>query len=194
VIQRIGTALPEVFLVEPRVFRDSRGDFSETFSAREFERLGVSQCFVQDNQSCSRQGVLRGLHYQLGRPQAKLIRVIRGVVFDVAVDVRRGSPNFGCWAGQILSEENQRILFIPEGFAHGFYVLSDLAVCIYKCSDYYAPDEERGIIWNDPTAAIAWPIPPALVPILSGKDRLYPRLQDVSPEDLPIYSSAPLRG
>jgi dTDP-4-dehydrorhamnose 3,5-epimerase len=186
-MRRIATALPDVALVEPQVFGDSRGYFMETYNAREFERLGVGSCFVQDNQSRSQQGVLRGLHYQLGRPQAKLVRVVRGEVFDVAVDLRRGSPTFGRWAGEILSEQNRRMQFIPEGFAHGFYVLSEQAEFVYKCSEYYAPEEERGLIWNDPTVAIAWPIPAGVVPILSGKDSRYPRLQEMPVEDLPVY-------
>ena len=186
-MRRIATALPDVALVEPQVFGDSRGYFMETYNVREFERLGVGSCFVQDNQSRSQQGVLRGLHYQLGRPQAKLVRVVRGEVFDVAVDLRRGSPTFGRWAGEILSEQNRRMQFIPEGFAHGFYVLSEQAEFVYKCSEYYAPEEERGLIWNDPTVAITWPIPAGEVPILSGKDGRYPRLQEMPVEDLPVY-------
>jgi dTDP-4-dehydrorhamnose 3,5-epimerase len=186
-MQRIATALPDVALVEPQVFGDSRGYFMETYNAREFERLGLGSRFVQDNQSGSQQGVLRGLHYQLGRPQAKLVRVVRGTVFDVAVDLRRGSPTFGRWAGEILSEQNRRMLYVPEGFAHGFYVLSEQAEFAYKCSEYYAPEEERGLIWNDPTLAIAWPIPADAVPILSGKDSRYPRLQEMPVEDLPVY-------
>lgn len=186
-MQRIATALPDVVLVEPQVFGDSRGYFMETYNAREFERLGLGSRFVQDNQSGSQQGVLRGLHYQLGRPQAKLVRVVRGTVFDVAVDLRRGSPTFGRWAGEILSEQNRRMLYVPEGFAHGFYVLSEQAEFAYKCSEYYAPEEERGLIWNDPTLAIAWPIPADAVPILSGKDSRYPRLQEMPVEDLPVY-------
>lgn len=186
-MQRIATALPDVALVEPQVFGDSRGYFMETYNAREFERLGLGSRFVQDNQSGSQQGVLRGLHYQRGRPQAKLVRVVRGTVFDVAVDLRRGSPTFGRWAGEILSEQNRRMLYVPEGFAHGFYVLSEQAEFAYKCSEYYAPEEERGLIWNDPTLAIAWPIPADTVPILSGKDSRYPRLQEMPVEDLPVY-------
>jgi dTDP-4-dehydrorhamnose 3,5-epimerase len=185
-MRRIATALPDVALVEPQVFGDPRGYFMETYNAREFARLGVESHFVQDNQSGSQQGVLRGLHYQLGRPQAKLVRVVRGEVFDVAVDLRRGSPTFGCWAGEILSEQNRRMLFIPEGFAHGFFVLSEQAEFAYKCSAYYAPEEERGVIWNDPTLAIAWPIPAGVVPLLSSKDSRYPRLQEMAVEDLPV--------
>jgi dTDP-4-dehydrorhamnose 3,5-epimerase len=189
-MRRIATALPDVALVEPQVFGDSRGYFMETYNAREFERLGLPTRFVQDNQSGSQQGVLRGLHYQLGRPQAKLVRVVRGAVFDVAVDLRRGSPTFGMWAGEILSEQNRRMQFIPEGFAHGFYVLSEQAEFVYKCSAYYAPEEERGLIWNDPTVAITWPIPAGEVPILSGKDGRYPRLQEMPVEDLPVYRNS----
>jgi dTDP-4-dehydrorhamnose 3,5-epimerase len=186
-MQRIATALPDVALVEPQVFGDTRGYFMETYNAREFERLGLPTRFVQDNQSGSQQGVLRGLHYQLGRPQAKLVRVVRGAVFDVAVDLRRGSPTFGKWSGEVLSEQNRRMQFIPEGFAHGFYVLSEQAEFVYKCSEYYAPEEERGLIWNDPTVAIAWPIPAGELPILSGKDVRYPTLQEMPVQDLPVY-------
>jgi dTDP-4-dehydrorhamnose 3,5-epimerase len=130
--------------------------------------------------------VLRGLHYQLGRPQAKLVRVLRGEVYDVAVDVRRGSPTFGRWAAEVLSEENRRALFIPEGFAHGFYVLSEIAEFTYKCSDFYAPEEERGVIWNDPDLAIAWPLDGA-EPVLSAKDRAYGTLATRPERDLPVY-------
>ena len=186
-MRRIATALPDVSLVDPQVFGDSRGYFMETYNARDFERLGLGRCFVQDNQSRSRQDVLRGLHYQRGCPQAKLVRVVRGTVFDVAADVRRGSPTFGRWVGEILSEDNRRMLFIPEGFAHGFFVLSEHAEFVYKCSAYYAPEEERGVIWNDPTLAIAWPIPANSSPLLSGKDSRYPRLLDAPAEDLPVY-------
>jgi dTDP-4-dehydrorhamnose 3,5-epimerase len=134
-ITRIETTLPDVCILEPRVFGDSRGFFMETYSRRDFLAAGIPHEFVQDNHSLSRRNVLRGLHYQLGRPQAKLVRVIRGEVFDVAVDVRRGSPTFGRWAAEVLSEENRKMMFIPEGFAHGFYVMSGTAEFIYKCSD-----------------------------------------------------------
>jgi dTDP-4-dehydrorhamnose 3,5-epimerase len=153
-----GTALPGVFVVEPAVFGDARGFFYESFNQRELEAaLGRELRFVQDNHSKSARGVLRGLHYQLPKPQGKLVRVVRGEVFDVAVDLRRDSPTRGRWLGEVLSAENKRQLWIPEGFAHGFLVLSDEAEFLYKTTAYYAPEHERCIRWDDPTLAIAWP-------------------------------------
>ncbi len=181
------TDLPGVWLIEPQVHGDARGFFMETYRAEEFAARGIGCAFVQDNHSRSAQGVLRGLHYQLGRPQAKLVRVTTGEVYDVAVDVRRGSPTFGRWMAAILSAENRRQLFIPEGFAHGFCVLSDTAEFVYKCSDYYAPAEERGIIWNDPKLAIPWPLPAGSSPLLSAKDQRYPTLGEVPAADLPVH-------
>ncbi len=160
--------LPEVRLIEPRAFTDSRGYFFELFQAGSYEQHGIRTAFVQDNLSRSVRGVVRGLHFQLGRPQTKLIQVIRGAVFDVAVDVRRSSPTFGRWVSAILSDENHHQLLIPEGFAHGFCVLSDTADLLYKCSDYYAPQEERTLLWNDPDVNVAWPVQGE--PILSPKD------------------------
>lgn len=189
-MHKIPTEIPDVLLIEPKVFGDERGFFMETYSERVFAELGIHCRFVQDNHSRSRQGVLRGLHYQLGKPQAKLVRVIRGTVFDVAVDIRRGSPTFGKWVGVELSEENKRTLFVPEGFAHGFYVLSEEAEFCYKCSDFYAPSEERGIIWNDPDIGIAWPLLPGLAPQLSAKDAVYATLAQRQPEDLFTYREA----
>jgi dTDP-4-dehydrorhamnose 3,5-epimerase len=152
------TAIPDVVLLEPRVFGDARGYFYESFNRRQLEAaLGRPVEFVQDNHSMSRRGVLRGLHYQLPRPQAKLVRVVRGEVFDVAVDLRRGSPTFGRWAGEVLSAENRRQLFLPEGFAHGFLVLSDEAEFLYKTTDYWYPEHERCIRFDDPALGIAWP-------------------------------------
>lgn len=163
------TTIPEVLLVEPRVFGDSRGFFYESYNERAFrEAAGVAVSFVQDNHSRSRRGVLRGLHYQVRQPQGKLVRVVRGAVFDVAVDIRRGSPTFGRWVGAELSEENQRQLWVPAGFAHGFLVLSESADFLYKTTDYYAPEHERCIAWNDPELAIAWPL--AGEPVLSAND------------------------
>jgi dTDP-4-dehydrorhamnose 3,5-epimerase len=166
--------IPEVILFEPKVYGDDRGFFFESFSQRVFdETVGYSVNFVQDNHSKSTQGVLRGLHYQLPPfAQGKLVRVVQGEVFDVAVDIRRGSPTFGQWAGAILSAENKHQLWVPEGFAHGFLTLSPTAEFIYKTTDYYAPDSERAIIWNDAELAIAWPLDGA--PVLSGKDELAP--------------------
>lgn len=163
------TAIPDVLIVEPRVFGDDRGFFYESFNARKFKELtGLEPNFVQDNHSRSAKHVLRGLHYQIRQPQAKLIRVVAGEVFDVAVDIRKGSPTFGRWVGQTLSVENKHQLWIPVGFAHGFLVLSDYAEFLYKTTDYWAPEHERCIAWNDPDLAIRWPI--AGTPILSAKD------------------------
>jgi dTDP-4-dehydrorhamnose 3,5-epimerase len=163
-------AIPGVMLLEPKVFSDDRGFFFESFNHARFEAaIGRSVTFVQDNHSYSSKHVLRGLHYQIRQPQGKLIRVVRGEVFDVAVDIRRSSPTFGQWVGQILSAENKRQLWVPEGFAHGFVVLSDTAECLYKATDYYAPEFERCIVWNDQTIGIQWPIHGA--PVLSIKDR-----------------------
>lgn len=184
-MQRIETALPGVCVLVPVVHGDERGFFMETYSKRDFVALGIQHEFVQDNHSRSRRNVLRGLHYQVGKPQAKLVRVTEGEVFDVAVDLRRGSPTFGQWAGELLSAENRRMLFVPEGFAHGFYVLSESAEFIYKCSDFYAPEEERGIIWNDPQIGIDWPIPVDTEPLLSGKDRQFGTLATRPEHDLP---------
>jgi len=170
------TALPEVKLIEPKVFGDARGFFYESWNAREFAAAGIDANFVQDNHSRSGKGVLRGLHYQLKSPQGKLVRVIAGSVFDVAVDIRRGSPNFGKWAGIELSAENRRMLWVPPGFAHGFLVLSESCEFLYKATDYYAPQFERAILWSDTALAIAWPVVAA--PILSDKDASAPHLQD----------------
>lgn len=152
------TAIADVFLIEPKVFGDERGFFYESFNARAFQdATGVSLSFVQDNHSKSGRGVLRGLHYQLKQPQGKLVRVVSGEVFDVAVDIRRDSPTFGKWVGEILSADNKRQLWVPPGLAHGFVVLSATAEFLYKTTDYYAPEHERCIAWNDPTLAIQWP-------------------------------------
>jgi dTDP-4-dehydrorhamnose 3,5-epimerase len=186
-LERIDTELPGVFLIEHRVFGDARGWFFEGYHARDFEAIGVRRVFVQDNLSRSARGVLRGLHYQLTRPQAKLVRVIAGEVLDVAVDVRRGSPFFGRWASAVLSAENKRAMFIPEGFAHGFYLLSESADFLYKCSDYYAPSDERGVLWSDPAIGVRWGIAPGSEPLLSAKDRLFGTLATRPPEDLPVY-------
>lgn len=165
------TELPEVLLLEPKVFGDDRGFFMESFNQRSFEQMcGIKTSFVQDNHSRSRQGVLRGLHYQLKQPQGKLVRVVRGSVFDVAVDIRPGSPNFGRWVGKTLSEENQCQLWVPPGFAHGFLVLSESADFLYKTTDYYAPEHERCIRWDDPSMGIRWPDPGVALQ-LSPKDQ-----------------------
>jgi dTDP-4-dehydrorhamnose 3,5-epimerase len=174
------TPLAGVLHIEPRVFGDVRGFFLETYRARHFAELGVP-AFVQDNHSRSVHGVLRGLHYQVEQPQGKLVMVARGAVFDVAVDIRKGSPTFGQWYGAVLSDENHHQLYIPPGFAHGFCVLSEEADFFYKCTDYYSPQGERAIIWNDPDIGIDWPLPK---PQLSTKDSQAPRLRDVPPGDL----------
>jgi dTDP-4-dehydrorhamnose 3,5-epimerase len=164
------TNIPDVLIISPKVFGDERGSFMETFREDLFSASGISGPFVQDNQTRSRQGVLRGLHYQIRQPQAKLVRAVAGEIFDVAVDLRRRSATFGQWVGEILSEENKLQIWIPGGFAHGFYVLSDWAEVLYKASDYYAPDSERTIVWNDPALGIAWPLINGRPPILSEKD------------------------
>ena len=162
-------AISDVVLIEPKVFGDARGFFFESFNQKAFnEATGTNHVFVQDNHSRSSQGVLRGLHYQIPQPQGKLVRVARGRVWDVAVDIRKSSPTFGQWVGAELSEDNQHQLWVPPGFAHGFVVLSESADFLYKTTDYYAPEHERCIAWNDPQLAIAWPI--AGAPSLSAKD------------------------
>jgi len=169
-VKVIPSSIPGVLIVEPHVFGDERGFFFESYNEREFAAAtGVSARFVQDNHSRSVKNVLRGLHYQIRQAQGKLIRVTAGAVFDVAVDIRRGSPAFGQWTGNVLSEENKRTLWIPPGFAHGFLVTSDYAEVQYKTTDYYAPEHERCIAWNDPQLAIAWPL--SGEPVLSRKDR-----------------------
>jgi dTDP-4-dehydrorhamnose 3,5-epimerase len=167
-IQKI--AIPDVLLLEPRVFEDDRGFFMETYQLQKFIALGISNEFVQDNHSRSRKGVLRGLHYQINHPQGKLVRVIVGEVFDVVVDMRRSSGTFGKWAGNYLSASNKMQLWAPPGFAHGFYVISEWAEIIYKTTDYYAPESERTLLWNDPDISIAWPLLDGKYPILSAKD------------------------
>lgn len=159
-----------MLIIEPKVFGDARGFFMETWNARTFAQHGLDFNFVQDNHSKSGQGTLRGLHYQWKHPQGKLVRVISGEVFDVAVDLRKSSPTFGNWVGITLSAENKRMLWIPEGLAHGFYVTSPYAEFVYKCSEFYDPKDERSILWNDAVLAINWPISSGQVPILSEKD------------------------
>lgn len=168
-MQIIQTSLPGVLIIEPKVFGDARGFFFESFNARRFAELtGITTPFVQDNQSRSARGVLRGLHYQIRQPQGKLVRVIAGEIFDVAVDVRRASPTFGQWCGHSLSAENKRQAWIPAGFAHGFAVLSESAEILYKTTDYWVPEHERCIRWDDPQLGIQWPL--AAPPVLSAKD------------------------
>jgi dTDP-4-dehydrorhamnose 3,5-epimerase len=176
------TALDGVVIVEPKVFGDERGFFLETYQCERYTSAGIPAIFVQDNMSRSVAGTLRGLHYQYPRGQAKLVQVLRGEIYDVAVDIRRGSPTFGNWVGVNLSAENHRQLFIPEGFAHGFCVLSESALFMYKCSDYYLPENEGGVQWNDPQLNIHWPVTD---PVLSERDRGLPALGRIADDDLP---------
>ncbi len=178
----VKTPLEGVYVIEPRVFTDDRGYFFETYQSNRYKDFGISYRFVQDNVSFSVRNTLRGLHYQLPNTQAKLVQVLKGEVFDVAVDIRIGSPTFGRWFGTRLSEHNHKQLLIPDGFAHGFCVLSDDALFSYKCSDFYAPEAEKGILWNDTQVGIQWPIED---PILSDKDKGYKPLNLVPGSDLP---------
>lgn len=163
-----------LYLIEPKVFGDERGYFMETYHYEEFKNAGLSMVFVQDNQSSSRKGVLRGLHFQKDHPQGKLVRVYSGCVYDVAVDLRKASPTYGKYQGVILSDENKLMFYVPEGFAHGYLVLSDTAVFAYKCTDFYHPEDEGGIMWNDPDIAVDWPLPEGMEPIISAKDHKHP--------------------
>ena len=181
----IATSLPGVCIIETRVFRDARGLFLETFNAERFAEHGLPATFRQDNHSRSARGVLRGLHYQLHRPQGKLVGVVQGEVFDVAVDIRRGSPTFGRWFGTVLSADSPRYVWIPPGFAHGFCVLSETADFVYKCTDVYAPDDDRGVLWSDREVAISWPLTD---PTLSEKDRQLAPLS-LDRDDLPGYTA-----
>lgn len=176
-MQRIPTTIPEVCLLEPKVFGDERGFFMESWNRRVFAQLGIHLDFMQDNHSRSQQGVLRGLHYQVKQAQGKLVRVISGAVFDVAVDIRKSSPTFGRWVGEVLSAENKRMLWVPPGFAHGFLTLSDSADFLYKATDYYAPEYERSLLWNDPAIGIDWPLA-NISPILAAKDAAGTLLKD----------------
>ena len=181
----VNTDLPGVVIIEPRVFSDARGFFFESYHAERYTQAGLPPVFVQDNHSSSVKGTIRGLHYQLRRPQSKLFRVLRGTVFDVAVDIRRGSPTFGQWTGVELSAGNKRQLFIPAGFAHGFCVTSDGAEVEYKCTDVYVSDDQHGVLWSDPTVRIRWPV---LEPVMSDQDRAFlPLMPDRT--DLPVYRS-----
>jgi dTDP-4-dehydrorhamnose 3,5-epimerase len=179
----VPTDIPEVILIEPRVFKDARGFFMETFQARKFAQAGINHPFVQDNHSRSGENILRGLHYQIRHAQGKLVRVVEGEIFDVAVDIRRSSPSFGKSVTTILSEKNKHQLWIPPGFAHGFYVVSRWAEVIYKATDFYDPEAERTIIWNDPTLNIPWPIKPGTMPTLSPKDGAAPKLSNAEVYD-----------
>ena len=181
-MRTVDTDIEGLIIVEPDVYPDKRGFFTETFQAQRYAGVGINCAFVQDNLSYSTKGTLRGLHFQVNRHKAKLVHVISGEIFDVAVDLRPGSATFGKWAGVDLSGTNHHQLFIPEGFAHGFYVLSDTAYFAYKCSDFYAPDDEGGVLWSDPDIGIRWP---AGDPIVSARDQGLPRLNTLEPDRLP---------
>jgi dTDP-4-dehydrorhamnose 3,5-epimerase len=183
-LQRLETSLPGVYELRPKVLRDTRGFFIETYHRARFADLGITDSFVQDNHSCSTKGTLRGLHYQVHHAQAKLCRVVEGEAFDVAVDIRLGSPHFGKWASVLLSAKEQNQIYIPAGFAHGFLALSDTVQFLYKCSDFYDAGDEHGILWNDPDLNISWGI---ANPLVSEKDSKCPRLADLPREFLPRY-------
>lgn len=183
-VKFIKTSIPGVLIIEAERFRDVRGFFMETYHQRKYAEGEIDRIFVQDNYSHSRKGTLRGLHYQLRHPQEKLIYVVAGEIFDVVVDIRRGSPTFGRWMGTHLSIENKHQIFVPAGFAHGFCVLSETADVLYKCTDFYDPDDEYGILWSDPVIGIDWPVK---APILSEKDSRYPTLDEVPEDHLPVY-------
>ena len=180
----IATGLPGVMIIEPKVFGDARGFFMETWNQERYEEHGLPAIFVQDNVSFSQKGVLRGLHFQNSNAQGKLVYVLQGEVFDVAVDIRLGSPTFGEWLSVLLSSENKRQFYIPEGFAHGFCVTSETALFAYKCTRVYQPQAEYGVSWQDPDLGIKWPIEK---PLLSEKDLIYPRLKDIETRLLPRY-------
>jgi dTDP-4-dehydrorhamnose 3,5-epimerase len=182
----IETGLPGVLLIEPKVFGDARGFFMETYHGKRYRDAGMKEQFMQDNLSFSARGVLRGLHFQNPNAQGKLVYVLQGEVFDVAVDIRRGSPHFGKWFGAVLSAGNKRQLYVPPGFAHGFLVTSETALFAYKCTELYDPASERGIVWNDPDIGIEWPLQQ---PALSGKDAAAPTLAAIDPSFLPDYAA-----
>jgi dTDP-4-dehydrorhamnose 3,5-epimerase len=175
----IQTAIKGLYIIEPNVFGDHRGYFMEAYNKKDFTEHGLTMNFVQDNESKSGKGVLRGLHFQTKHAQGKLVRVTRGEVFDVAVDLRKGSPTFGRWEGVLLSEENKKMFYVPEGFAHGFLVLSDEAVFNYKCTDYYSPEHDSGLLWNDPDVGIAWPLEGIEELLLSDKDKNQKALKEL---------------
>ncbi len=167
-----------LFVIEPKVFGDERGYFIETYHLEDFKAAGINKSFVQHNQSLSRKNVLRGLHFQKEHPQAKLVRVLKGEVYDVAVDLRNGSPTYGQWCGVILSDVNKKMTYVPEGFAHGFLVLSEEAVFTYLCTDFYHPEDEGGIPWNDPDIGVEWPLEDGVQPFVSDKDNQHPAWKD----------------
>lgn len=169
-MQFLHTEIPDIVIIEPQVFEDPRGFFMETYQVQKFAEAGIRSSFVQDNHSRSKQGTLRGLHYQIRHVQGKLVRVAAGQIYDVALDIRRSSPTFGKWVGAFLSAQNKRQVWVPPGFAHGFYVMSRWAEVLYKATDFYDPEAERTILWNDTTLNIQWPVPQGKLPILSSKD------------------------
>jgi dTDP-4-dehydrorhamnose 3,5-epimerase len=185
-MKKIPTALPDVWLLEPTVFGDERGYFYEAFNQQLFTELGFEQKFVQDNQSRSPRGILRGLHYQIHQPQDKIVRCLRGAIYDVVVDVRLDSPTFGKWVAAELSETNKRMLWVPKGYAHGFVVTSESADVLYKVTDYWSKEHERGLRWNDPAVAIPWP-DVRVVPQLNQRDAAWPLLAEIPHADRPAY-------
>ncbi|MFZ0483254.1 MAG: dTDP-4-dehydrorhamnose 3,5-epimerase [Desulfobacterales bacterium] len=180
----ITTSIEGILIIEPKTFKDNRGFFMETYNQKRYNTSGINATFVQDNLSYSLKNTLRGLHFQIKHPQAKLIQVISGEIFDVAVDLRSGSATFGKWTGIHLSDENKRQMYIPKGFAHGFCVLSEFALFHYKCSDFYVPEDEGGLIWSDPDIGIEWPVEN---PIISEKDNQFQKLFDLTAEKLPSF-------
>jgi dTDP-4-dehydrorhamnose 3,5-epimerase len=180
----ITTSIEGILIIEPKIFKDNRGFFMETYNQKRYNAYGINTTFVQDNLSYSLKNTLRGLHFQIKHPQSKLVQVISGEIFDVAVDLRSGSATFGKWTGIHLSDENRRQMFIPKGFAHGFCVLSEFALFYYKCSDFYAPEDEGGIIWSDPDIGIEWPVEN---PIISEKDNQFQKLSCITAEKLPSF-------
>jgi len=185
----IKTKIKDLYVIEPTVFGDSRGYFMESYSKRDFFEAGLTMEFVQDNESKSKKGVLRGLHFQTKHTQGKLVRVVKGEVFDVAVDLRDGSPTFGKWEGILLTEENKKQFYVPEGFAHGFLVVSDEAVFQYKCTDYYAPEYDGGILWNDPDIGVKWPLEGIDEVLLSEKDKVQQNFEAFVKKENPFRSS-----
>lgn len=185
-VQRIETSLPGVCELRPKVIRDTRGFFMETYHRTKFAEMGITDAFVQDNHAASSRGALRGFHYQLHRPQAKLCRLVEGEALDVAVDIRLGSPHFGKWTSVLLSAKDQNQIYVPVGFAHGYLSLSEKVQFLYKCSDFYDPADEHGVLWNDPALNVSWGVD---APLLSEKDSRNPRLADIPHDFLPRYSS-----
>lgn len=182
----IETSIKDLYIIEPTVFGDNRGYFMESYSKRDFEEAGLTMNFVQDNESKSKKSVLRGLHFQTKHTQGKLVRVVEGEVFDVAVDLREGSPTFGKWEGVILTAENKKQFYVPEGFAHGFLVLSETATFQYKCTDYYAPEYDGGVLWNDPDIGIEWPLEGIEEVLLSDKDKKQQTLKEFMSKENPF--------